>query len=295
MLPNRASGPSPDAMVDPGTSRYAGAMFAFALPGGGIDLVPRDEDRVWLESALASVVDQLGGIAASTRLVTPPSRPIRDLDALFTLICDVQAHVGQRELEFELVDGDSPLPPLPGPLVAIGEPKGHLLHTMRAGSELVMLASRGLFKVQHLLVAHVAREIGRLALVQAGAFGEGVRGVVRDEPEAASELAAITLGLGPWVLNGSAVFENACCGGGCGVNLRSIRAGLSMPEAAYAVAMDARRRRLSSWSLSRMLDSNQRAAFKQSARVLGRTPAHAAALGADAAPALPAAARPSSG
>jgi len=270
-------------------------MFAFALPGGGIDLVPREEDRGWLESALASVVEHLGPLAAGTRLVTPPSRPVRDLDELFTLICDVQAHVGQRELEFELVDGDAPLPPMPAPLVAIGEPKGHLLHTMRAGTELVMVASRGLFKVQDLLAAHVAREIGRLSLVQAGAFGEAARGVVREEPEAASELAAISLGLGPWVLNGSAVFENACCGGGCGVNLRSIRAGLSMPEAAYAVALDARRRRLSGWSLSRMLDSNQRAAFKQSARVLGRAPASTAALGAGTSTALPEAARPPRG
>jgi hypothetical protein len=247
-------------------------MFAFALPGGrGIDLVPSDDDRAWLASSLSEVISHLGPHAGTTRLLSPPTRKVADFDGLFAMLCEVQAHVGQHDLEFELVDGDAPLPPLSAPLLAIGEPKGHLMHTMRAGTDLVVVASRSLFKVQNLLAAHVAREVGRMSLVQAGAFDGAPRGVVRDEPEAASELAAISLGLGAWILNGAAIFENACCGGGCGVNLRSIRAGLSMPEAAFAVALDARRRRLSGWSLSRMLESNQRAAFKQSARVATRS------------------------
>jgi hypothetical protein len=269
---------------------YAPPMFAFALPGGGIDLVPNDDDRTWLMKSLVEVVGHLGPHATSTRLLAPPSRKVQDFDALFAMICEVQANVGQHEVEFELVDGDGPLPPLAAPLVAIGEAKGHLMHTMRAGEELVLVASRTVFKVQNLLAAHVAREVGRMALVQAGAFIDtppGPRGVVRDEPEAASELAAISLGLGPWILNGSAIFENACCGGGCGVNLRSIRAGLSMPEAAYAVALDAHRRRLSGWSLSRMLESNQRAAFKQSTRAVSRGGAAVAALEASTTAALP--------
>lgn len=263
-------------------------MFAFAFQGGGgIDLVPNDDDRTWLMKSLVEVVGHLGPHASSTRLLAPPSRKVQDFDALFAMICEVQANLGQHEVEFELVDGDGPLPPLSAPLVAIGEAKGHLMHTMRAGHELVLVASRTVFKVQNLLAAHVAREVGRMALVQAGAFVDTPSGVVRDEPEAASELAAISLGLGPWILNGSAIFENACCGGGCGVNLRSIRAGLSMPEAAYAVALDAHRRRLSGWSLSRMLESNQRAAFKQSTRVVSRGGGAVAALAASTTSALP--------
>ena len=35
------------------------------------------------------------------------------------------------------------------------------------------------------------------------------------------------------------MFENACCCGGCGINLRSVRAGLSLPEVSYALALDA--------------------------------------------------------
>src|SRR5690606_28739241 len=100
------------------------------------------------------------------------------------------------------------------------------------------------------------------------------------DPEAAAELAGVALGMGLWVAGGAYLFENACCGGGCGVDLRGVRAGLSLPEAAFALALDARRKGLSRWTGARGLDATQKAAFKACWGASGKAaPALAAAGG----------------
>ncbi len=48
------------------------------------------------------------------------------------------------------------------------------------------------------------------------------------------------------------------------MNLREVRAGLSLPEAGFAVALDARRKGLSRWTATRGLEATQKAAVKAS-------------------------------
>ena len=112
-----------------------------------------------------------------------------------------------------------------------------------------------------LLLGHVARELGRLGLWQAP---ETTPAVAELDSEVAAELAAISLGMGTWVVNGSYMFNNACCGGGCGIDLSSVRAALSMPEAVYALGLDAQRKGLGRRHAGKILESTQAAALKAS-------------------------------
>jgi hypothetical protein len=240
-------------------------MFLFGSSAGTApSFLPDEDTRRWLASGLQAVIGQLGAPAlraqwigeSPAKGVTPP----RDLDSLFDFICAAQEQVGQRDLEFTLIDRRPGEPALPAGFDAIGDPTGHLLHTFARGRELALVVSPQLFKVPGLLLGHVARELGRLGLWSAP---ETTAAVAELDPEAAAELAAIALGMGTWVVNGSYMFNNACCGGGCGIDLGSVRAGLSMPEASYALALDAQRKGLGRRLAGKALDSTQAAALKE--------------------------------
>jgi hypothetical protein len=143
--------------------------------------------------------------------------------------------------------------------VPLGDPQGQMMHTFVRDGEFLMVVMPQIFRVAELLKASVARELGRIAVHIAGGHQ-----IEPEEIEADAELAAVVLGMGTWVANGAYIYENACCGGGCGIDLSSIRAGLSMPEACFAVAADAQRRGLSRRAIARQLAATQRAAFKAS-------------------------------
>jgi hypothetical protein len=123
-------------------------------------------------------------------------------------------------------------------------------------------------KVPALVRGSVARELGRIAIARHG----GHR-VEPEDREADAELAAIAIGLGVWVANAAYIYDNACCGGGCGIDLTSLSAGLSMPEACFALAIDVHRRGISPRVAAKQLEATQKAAFKQSAGFVERTPA----------------------
>ena len=124
-----------------------------------------------------------------------------------------------------------------------------------------MVVAPQLFRVPSLLLGHVARELGRLGLWHAPAQSPAV---IELGSEAAAELAAIALGMGSWVANGAYMFNNACCGGGCGIDLSSVRAALSMPEACYALGLDAQRKGFGRRHAAKVLESTQAAALKES-------------------------------
>ncbi len=240
-------------------------MFLFGSSAGTTPtFIPDEETRRWLASGLQAVIGQLGAPALRAQWIgEAPAKgvaPPRDLDSLFDFICAAQEQVGQGDLEFTLVDMRPGEAPVPSGFAALGDPTGHLLHTFARAQELVLVVSPQLFKVPSLLLGHVARELGRLGLWQAP---ETTPAVAELDPEAAAELAAISLGMGTWVVNGSYMFNNACCGGGCGIDLGSIRTGLSMPEASYALALDAQRKGLGRRLAAKALDSTQAAALKE--------------------------------
>src|SRR5690606_41464717 len=59
-------------------------------------------------------------------------------------------------------------------------------------------------------------------------------------------------------------FENKCCGGGCGINLSQVRAGLSLTEICFALALDGHRRGWARRTVLRHLAATQKAATKRS-------------------------------
>lgn len=242
-------------------------MLGFASTSA-IDFLPDVDARSWIEDGLRDHIRRLGLEARSPTLVrAPPPRGPRTIDDLFELICGVQAQIGQAGVEFTMIELSRPQD-IPSTYSPLGNPQGQLLHTFAQADELLLVASPQLFRVRTVLYASVARELGRIAIQRTGGHT-----VQPEDHEADAELGAIALGLGIWVANGSYVFENGCCGGGCGVDLGSLRAGLSLPEACYAVALDAQRRGLSRWTALRELEATQKAAAKQSWRHLAKTPA----------------------
>ncbi len=248
-------------------------LFRGATPGPNVDFLPDADARHWIAEGLGTLARRLGAGAHEPAgkprwLTKPPVEKPRDLDALFEHICMIQAEIGQREVEFALVELEhgGAAKQLPG-FVPMGDPQGQLLHTFSRGDELAILVVPTLLKVPALVHASVARELARIAIFRAGGpLAEP------DDIEADCELAAVALGMGIWVANGAYVYENACCGGGCGVDLRQVRAGLSMPEACFALALDAQRRGLSPRLATKHLDSTQKAAFKAAATCVGRAP-----------------------
>src|ERR1043165_2960932 len=92
---------------------YARRMLDFSAVKS-VEFVPDDESRAWLAEGLGELAARLGAPAAAPRIVADSSiaKP-RDLDRLFELICGVQAEVGQRDVEFALVEiqpGQRPVP-----------------------------------------------------------------------------------------------------------------------------------------------------------------------------------------
>jgi hypothetical protein len=240
----------------------------FNLGGAApVDFVPDAEAREWIALGLRDHVARLGAPALSPGIVTDTGAKPRDLDDLFELLCGVQARVGQADVELtvlEMTATPAGRPAIPPGFVPLGDPQGQLMHTFGRDRELLVVVAPNVFRVGCLALAATAREIGRIGVHRAG--GHRIDDADR---EADAELAAVALGLGVWVANGAYVFENACCGGGCGVDLRSLRTGLSMTEACFALALDGHRRGVSRRAIDRHLDATQRAAHKTSWRYLG--------------------------
>jgi hypothetical protein len=231
-------------------------LFGSSAAAPAPNFLPDEDSRSAIADALQAVIAQLGPPAAAPRWLSDAAAP-RDLDGLFDFLCSVQAQVGQQDIEFTLLDV-RPGEPVPPGFVPLGDPSGHLLRTYARARELVLYVVPQVFKVPSLLLGNVAREIGRLGLWQ-----QPTTPAVADlDSEVAAELAGVALGLGTWVANGAYMFNNACCGGGCGIDLGSVRAALSLPQACFAVALDARRKNLSRRQAARQLESTQSAAFK---------------------------------
>ncbi|PRP92393.1 hypothetical protein ENSA5_49630 [Enhygromyxa salina] len=264
-------------------------MLSFGSVATSPEFVPSDDAREWLAGGIVDLAAQLGAPAQRPHLLTDPpefglgsGKTPGDLDSLFDMICAVQEVVGQSEVELTLLELDArgQAPKLPPHYQNLGDPSGKLLHTLRGPDEYLVLFTPAVFKVRELLLAGIARELGRVALDRAGLKPE-----VDDDAdalqqwEADAELAGVLLGMGIWVANGAYMFENSCCGGGCGVDLRSVRAGLSMPEACYALAVDSQRKGLRRRAVLRHLAPTQKAATKKCWSHLGRAlpPALAAA------------------
>ncbi|MCR9161433.1 MAG: hypothetical protein ACE37F_29665 [Nannocystaceae bacterium] len=241
-----------------------------------IEFLPDDDGRAWVADTLQSVVARVGPGATKPHLFSR-AKPPRDPDDLFEMMCDVQGQVGQGDVDFGLVDMVDKAPEVPPGFVPLGNPAGQLMHTFRRNDEFVTVVAPTIFRKAELLFAGAARELGRIAL----AIGGGHH-LEPHEYEAEAEIAAITLGMGVWVANGSYVFQNSCCGGGCGIDFRSLRTGLSMPEACFATALDGHRKGLSRRSIAKHLESNQKAALKRSWSFVGKTP-ELKALGSGAA------------
>lgn len=240
-------------------------MFGSSQPV--IDFLPEDDARAWVADTLSSVARQLGANAHAPQLFSR-SKPPRSPDDLFEMMCDVQAQVGQGDVNFGLVDMLEKAPEVPPGFVPLGDPSGQLMHTFRRGDEFVTVVAPTLFRKSELLFSGAARELGRIALSISGGHQ-----LEPHEFEAEAELAAVVLGMGVWVTNGSYVFQNGCCGGGgCGIDYRSLRIGLSMPEAAFATALDGQRKGLTRRSIAKHLESNQKAALKRSWGHIAKVP-----------------------
>lgn len=233
-------------------------LFGSSANQAAPNFLPDVDSRGAIAEGLQAVVAQLGPPAAAPRWLSDATAP-RDLDGLFDFLCSVQAQVGQQDIEFTLLDW-RPHEQVPSGFTPLGDPNGHLLRTYARAQELVLYVVPQVFKVPALLLGNVAREIGRLGLWQRPT----TPAVAELDTEVAAELAGVALGMGSWVANGAYMFNNACCGGGCGVDLSSVRAALSLPQAAFAAALDARRKNLSRRHGARQLEATQAAAFKAS-------------------------------
>lgn len=249
-----------------------------------VEFLPDEDARAWVADGLRDVSAHLtrrwGEVVGKPRVVTETSiaKP-RDMDDLFELICGVQSEVGQADVEFSLVElEDSGARSVPKGFEPLGNPDGQLLHTFHRGDEYVVLAVPQIFKLTPVVFSSVARELGRIALHEANRTGTALRPTPTSEQDFAdregdAEFAGILLGLGVWVANGAYVYESACCGGGCGIDLKSLRAGLSMPEACFALAVDGQRKGLSRRVITKHLESNQTAALKRSWGFVKKQPA----------------------
>ncbi|MCA9714888.1 MAG: hypothetical protein H6713_09380 [Myxococcales bacterium] len=244
-------------------------MFSFGSEAAAAapQFVPEETSRDWIATALRDVIAALGSLAQTPRRVVEPAphEEPKDLDSLFDFICATQEHIGQDELEFTLLEMEPGKPPVPPGFEPVGDPAGHLLHTFARGrDELIMLVLPQVFKAAPLVRGGVARELGRMGLMQRARADDFDKTLLDDiDQEAAAELAGIALGMGVWIANGTYMFENACCGGGCGIDLRSVSVNLSLPEACFALALDGRRKGFTRRSIARLLEPTQRAAFKK--------------------------------
>ena len=183
-------------------------------------------------------------------------------------MCGIQGEVGQADVEFTMVEMVPEDPQVPPGFVPLGDAQGQMMHTfVNPTGEYLVVTVPAIFRLEPIVYASVARELGRIAIDRGG--GEAGE---PDEVEADAELAAVALGMGVWVANGAYVFENACCGGGCGIDLSTLRAGLSMPEACFALALDGHRKGLSRRAVARALGGTQKAALKRSWSFVAKQP-----------------------
>ena len=244
------------------------------------EFVPPQDSRDWLVDVMQDIVNVLPHAATSGKWFHPPQQPIVGLDPLFDLFCAVQAEIGQGEVDLTLVEADDSTRSLPAGFRPLSDGAGLLFQTLTNDEKFVVLYSPLIFRKQPILLAHAAREIGRISLYLAQKLQPTHR-LWQELPEHAhsySELAAILNGLGVWVVNGSYVFENKCCGVGCGINLSGLKAGLSLPEACFALGLEAARRGVSRREMGRHLDATQKAAFSASYRQLHQANNRALAL-----------------
>jgi hypothetical protein len=265
---------------------YPDAVFGFgARAAQPVDFLPSAQARTFVAEGLELATAQLGAAAHAPRVITEAelaATPADPLDALFELLCGVQAQVGQADVEFTLFELGGPGVHVPDSHVPLGDPRGQLLHTFHDGDGHYLLAyTPALLRSKPLTLASVAREVGRIGLHRAGAGPHTATPADLDTAEADAELAAVALGLGTFVVNGAYLFENACCGGGCGIDLKGVRTGLSMPESAFALALDVVRKGLPRRSVARHLAATQAAAFRRSHAVVERA---RRSLGAAASP-----------
>jgi hypothetical protein len=275
--------PSGSVSVGRGLHRATfAAMLSFGSAKASPEFVPSDDAREWIAGGIVDLAAALGPAASRPQLLTDPgdlgfrSTP-HDLDSLFGMICAVQEAIGQSDVELTVLELDprGRAPQLPGNYQSLGDGDGKLLHTFRVdgtakggecpkqSDEYLVLFTPAVFKVRELMLAGIARELGRIALDRAGIVPDPDDPQAMQQWDADAELAAVLLGMGVWVVNGAYLFENACCGGGCGVDLKSVRAGLSMPEASYALALDSQRKGLGRRAVVKHLAPTQKAAAKR--------------------------------
>lgn len=277
----------------------------FSLGSLGSDASPKflpdDSSQRWLLRQFLSVIESTAPHSSATRpWIHVPSFVPQDLDGFFDFICALQAQVGQDHLDLTVLPISDKSPDIPSDYRALSSGQGQLMQTLFGRGEYVLCFSTTLFKKTELLLASIARELGRMSLHQHFSTQDPQAALVAKDPQdpeqqplscTRSELAAFALGAGLFVTNGSYIFENGCCGGGCGINLKSLKTGLSMPEAAFILAVDAVRRQEKPRALSRQLAPTQKAAFKDNYKALskrGATPQTLPQLAAPVAEILPA-------
>ena len=238
-------------------------MFSFGSSASvNLEFLPDPDSRLWILRELVHAIARLAPHSDSARgwFHVPKTGVPGNIDQFLDWVCSIQAQIGQQDLELTLLPLQHDSPAIPKDYRALVSGEGQLIQTLYGRSEYVMVFTPALFKKAELFFASVARELGRIAIFE----------VVRDAAtpsapdlleHAYAEIAAHALGLGVWITNGAYIFENGCCGGGCGVNLKSLRTGLSMPESAFALALDGLRRAEKKRSIAKQLAPNQKAAF----------------------------------
>lgn len=244
-------------------------MFSLgALSSPRPEFLPDEQSQAWLLEEFLSVIACTAPHSDPTRpWVHIPKHVPQDLDGFFEFICALQAQVGQESLDLTVLPITDQSPEIPKDYLALSSSEGQLMQTLFGRGEYVLCFTSALFKKTELLLASIARELGRIALHQElrhstnSLAKEGCESSEDPLSATRAELAAFALGTGPFIVNGSYIFENSCCGGGCGINLGSLKTGLSMPEAAFMLAIDTIRRGQKKRSLARHLAPNQKAAF----------------------------------
>lgn len=255
-------------------------MFSLGdLGGSGPNFVPEADDQQYLLTEFAQVIQDTAPHSGPQRpWIMAPTRVPPDLDGFFDMICQLQAQVGQGQLDLTVLPITDDMDEIPSDYQALANNQGQFMQTLFGRDEYVLCFSPALFKETKLLLASIARELGRIALHQhrvaiPSSMGNHPVPVGSSSAPLGStraELAAFALGMGVFVTNGSYIFENGCCGGGCGLNLRSVKTGLSMPQAAFLLAVDTIRRGQKRRAIAKTLVPTQKAAFSDNFKTLER-------------------------